>query len=441
MPSFCSARRFALLLILLCSAQVHAATIVVGASTDGTGAANQCELRDAIIAANSNAPMDGCIAGSGDDRIEFNLPPVTISLASSLPDITQSLEIAGPGIDNLTLDGGGNHALLRADFSNGFLTVGNLELFRGNRATGGCLNITNVKTILVEDVRINGCTSSLSGGGAYVSSLSTGSSIVLRRLVVEDNTSVQGGSGMVLVPLDARIEDSVFQANQANQPGSGGGALAIGGSGSALVTRSTFVQNESVDKGSAINIYNANATVHIEHSTISQNTSNGIFAFESGGAIASTGTLSLFNTVIAGNTEVNTNHSNSDFSSAIGTISTLGFNFIGNNEGVAAVFPAGTQANGDRAGTAAGVLDAKLGALADNGGPTLTLMPASDSPLIDKGSCPDELADQRGYGNLSTGLRPIDAPSIPAADDGCDTGAVEYLGQKPEPLFEDGFES
>lgn len=432
---------FASLLILLSSAPGHAATIVVNASSDGAGTAGQCELRDAITAANTNAPVDGCSAGSGDDTIVFNLPPVVISLASSLPEITQSVEISGPGIYDVSLDGGDNHALIRAFFSNGFLTVRNLELFQGTRAGGGCLSITNVKTILVEDVILNGCTSSTNGGGAFISSSAADSSVVLRRLTVKDNTSIQGSAGMSLASTNARIEDSFFQGNRAHEPGANGGALGIGGAGSTLITRSTFVENSSQGKGAAINIFNASATVAIEHSTISRNDSIGVFAFDAGGAIASNATLSLFNTVVAANTELNSNHDNSDFSSAIGTVSTQGFNFIGSNEGVAAVFPPGTQANGDRAGTAAGVLDAKLGPLADNGGPTLTLMPAADSPLIDKGSCPDELTDQRGYGNLSTGFRPIDAPSIPAADDGCDIGAVEYLGQKPEPIFEDGFES
>jgi hypothetical protein len=302
------------------------------------------------------------------------------------------------------------------------------------------LFITNVKTILFEDVRINSCESTGGSGGGYITSGSPDSSIVLRRLIVKDNSSVQGSAGMSVNPFSLRIEDSVFQGNHAPDPSGSGAGLGIGGSGTSLITRTTFAENLSRNRGSAIYVYNANATVHIEHSTISQNVSTGTLVSEPGGAIANVGTVSLFNTVVAGNTEVNNNHNNSDLSSTIGTISSLGFNFIGSNENAAAVFPAGTQANGDRAGTAAGVLDAKLGALNDNGGPTLTLMPASDSPLIDKGSCPDELADQRGYGNLSTGLRPIDAPSISAADDGCDTGAVEYLGQKPEPLFEDGFE-
>jgi hypothetical protein len=149
----------------------------------------------------------------------------------------------------------------------------------------------------------------------------------------------------------------------------------------------------------------------------------------------------LFNTVVAENTEVNVNHSNSDFSSSIGTLNTLGFNFIGSNQNAAGVFPAGTQVNGDRAGTAAIRLVALLEDLNDNGGPTLSAMPEENSPLINTGSCPGETRDQRGYHNNMTGLRAIEASPPAATDDGCDTGAIEFMAQKPEPLFQHGFES
>lgn len=67
------------------------------------------------------------------------------------------------------------------------------------------------------------------------------------------------------------------------------------------------------------------------------------------------------------------------------------------------------------------VAAAKLGALADNGGPTLTRMPAADSPAVDAGTstgCP--AADQRGI------TRPRDGDADGTAV--CDVGAVERGG-------------
>ncbi len=55
---------------------------------------------------------------------------------------------------------------------------------------------------------------------------------------------------------------------------------------------------------------------------------------------------------------------------------------------------------------------------------------------IDKGSCPGELTDQRGFSNPDTGLRILDF--LPDnASDGCDIGAVELLVNN---IFTDSFE-
>jgi hypothetical protein len=64
-------------------------------------------------------------------------------------------------------------------------------------------------------------------------------------------------------------------------------------------------------------------------------------------------------------------------------------------------------------------VDPQLGGLADNGGPTLTHLPATTSPVIDKGNAPSGLTtDQRG--------EPRTVDTDPAnANDGTDIGSVE----------------
>ena len=67
------ALRFLVLLSLVASGGAGAATIVVATNSVGIGEA-QCTLRDAILAANTNAPSGACAAGDGtSDTIE--LPP------------------------------------------------------------------------------------------------------------------------------------------------------------------------------------------------------------------------------------------------------------------------------------------------------------------------------------------------------------------------------
>ena len=69
--------------------------------------------------------------------------------------------------------------------------------------------------------------------------------------------------------------------------------------------------------------------------------------------------------------------------------------------------------------------DPLLDALADNGGPSQTMAPAADSPVIDAGSAFGLTTDQRGL------PRPADFTALPNADDGSDIGAVEL--QVPVP--------
>ena len=79
--------------------------------------------------------------------------------------------------------------------------------------------------------------------------------------------------------------------------------------------------------------------------------------------------------------------------------------------------------------------DPRLGPLQDNGGPTLTHAPLTDSPAIDKGkdlaldACNDPLSiDQRGF------PRPVrfnPAIPMPTGGDGSDVGAVELSGPAP----------
>src|SRR5438552_8715081 len=81
------------------------ATITVNSTDDVVnGSDHNCTLREAIIAANTNAPSGGssgeCIAGTtGLDTITFDTTVFngnkTITIASSLPNITAPVVITG----------------------------------------------------------------------------------------------------------------------------------------------------------------------------------------------------------------------------------------------------------------------------------------------------------------------------------------------------------
>jgi len=71
--------------------------LVVTTTEDLVTGNNNCSLREAIIAANTNSPVDLCVAGLGSDSIRFGLGSGTpqIDILSPLPDITAPVSIRG----------------------------------------------------------------------------------------------------------------------------------------------------------------------------------------------------------------------------------------------------------------------------------------------------------------------------------------------------------
>ena len=105
----------ALVIFFSCATAASAATIVVNSSADNTTVDGQCTLREAIIAANTNATTGDCTAGTaGPDTINFAIGsgPQTINPLSALPALTEPATIDGttqPGFSGtpiIELNGG-----------------------------------------------------------------------------------------------------------------------------------------------------------------------------------------------------------------------------------------------------------------------------------------------------------------------------------------------
>ena len=109
--------------VVVTQSSVSAATFTVTSLSDDGSSGT---LRWAITQAN---------AAAGDDTIDFD-PSVsgTITLTSSLPGITDTVTITGPGQDNLTIDGVGSYRPFTFSFggnSGKTLTVTDMTLRRG----------------------------------------------------------------------------------------------------------------------------------------------------------------------------------------------------------------------------------------------------------------------------------------------------------------------
>ena len=220
--------------------------------------------------------------------------------------------------------------------------------------------------------------------------------LTLRNLTIRDGWDGGGGAGIENDGI-VNIFNSTFTNNVADYGG------AIENYGTMLIKNSTISGNEAegVSKvnsgGGAINQYGAGHKLTIIFSTISNNTAPSVDG--RGGIWVQDGTINISSSIVAGNVT----------NCAI-------------DEGVALNV---TSKNIDDDGSCKGfsdtdVADAKLGALAENGGPTSTNALLPGSPALDKiTTCTDTAKDQRG----------IARPQGQA----CDAGAFEAEVTPPPP--------
>ena len=74
---------------LLSTPEAHAAVITVTTTTDELNADGDCSLREAITAANNDAAVDACVAGSGADTIEIPAGLYTLNKVGAGDDANQ----------------------------------------------------------------------------------------------------------------------------------------------------------------------------------------------------------------------------------------------------------------------------------------------------------------------------------------------------------------
>jgi hypothetical protein len=125
------------LLLVATAGWARANTIVVNTLDSGSQPAPLCTLEDAVVAAETNAPMNGCAAGSGDDTIEFIVTgTITLDNTLEVDNSAESLSIEGPAIGGITING--NDAGI-IDAEDTFLLLENLTLEGGSSEEGAGL--------------------------------------------------------------------------------------------------------------------------------------------------------------------------------------------------------------------------------------------------------------------------------------------------------------
>jgi large repetitive protein len=189
----------------------------------------------------------------------------------------------------------------------------------------------------------------------------------------------------------------------------GGGGIY--NNSSLSLTNTTVSGNQAATLGGGIR--NQGGTTTLNHSTITGNRLTGGTGLGGGVRINGPTTVILNHSIVAGNTAAG---GGPDIARA-GTVTSQGYNLLGNNDTVTGQFPAGQpNANHDVVGTSAAPVDPLLGPLQDNGGTTKTHEPQMGSPAIDAGNpafVAPPATDQRGEARVQ-GLR-IDIGALETA--------------------------
>lgn len=292
---------------LFFAVELNAATfIVTNTMDDGIGSlrywVNQANLtfeEDAIV-------FDAQVFGT----------PKTITLTGGQINLTNSININGPGANLLTISGNNQSRIFFSNYGSSFFTIKNLTLTKGFAVNGGAFYITgalNLSNVIITDNKAMGSEASPAGfyaglgGGVYSSgglvitdsiisnNLASGDTVQIIHPTYGDYSTGGGGGGVFSTSHQTTIVNCTFIDNKAKgmssptpEAGKSGslGGFAYGGAFygifSSKIFNSAFINNSAVG-GNGGSILTATA-----------DTGSGGSAY--GGAIYSSGTEILNST-------------------------------------------------------------------------------------------------------------------------------------------------
>lgn len=385
------------------------------------GQSGLCSLRAAVEETNTHAPGEG---------VRIVVPTGTYEITGQLTIQHDEVEVRGNNRFDTVIRQVGVARIFNIT-NPGNVLIRGVSLTGGSQAStgsGGAIFVdgSGFYRFTLSEARIHGNSAGFLGGGLYAQ----GAQGIVNVLssVIEDNDSTgegcrlgggQSGGGGLMVNGPALF---LHRTEVRNNCGSNGGGVRIQGGSNHVITLSTIAGNGSATKAAGLELVNAQGRIvdstialntgptaagvyvsggefEFESVTIANNTSLGTsdFAAGTGGILTTAGAqVSLTNTVVAGNQGAFQVHDCS------GVFSSAGGNFIGDHEMSCSV-----------AALASDILDGGnplLGGLLLNGGLTRTMLPASNSPLVNQGV---------------PGCGPIDQRGLTAPVGNCDIGAVE----------------
>ncbi|MGH9590388.1 MAG: beta strand repeat-containing protein [Terracidiphilus sp.] len=263
-------------------------------SSGGSGGScpgSTCRLTAALAAANT--------AGYGD--IDFASSVTSITVAGTLElSGTAGINIIGPGANKLTVNGGGSSS----DFSvftvdaNMPAVLYGLTIAKGNTATGSGGGINNSGDLTLAGGAVDSNASGGDGGGIFISDTGT---MTIVDSTISNNTAVSGGG--IYNTGTLQLTESTVSTNTASNGGSAANGAGIDNFGTLAAINSTIANNQATGTGNPANA--------------------------GGGINVASGTASLANTIVSGNT-VGSGGANSNIAGTY-TGSTNAGNVVGGN--------------------------------------------------------------------------------------------------------------
>jgi hypothetical protein len=268
-----------------------AATIEVDTVADGFVDNGRCGLREAVSAASSNAAGFGCRKGKQNERDTVVLKAKTyeLTIPTTAENSNQNGDLDVPFGGPLTVKGAG-----RGDTAV-FQTVGD-RVFDVPLSQGD---------LVLRSLALGGGdVTAFSSADARGAAARTVGKLVLTNVGVSSNSALVGGGIYASSSAALKVTRTRLEANNASV----GGAIGLANSVVATVKRSTFDGNDAFSnandaEGGAINHVSTGA-LKIVGSTFleSEATSSGVGNTALGGAIRSSGPLTISRSLFSGNT-------------------------------------------------------------------------------------------------------------------------------------------
>ncbi len=398
--------------------------------------------------------------GSAGSTISFALADSVSTFPINLGQlqISRNLTINGPNVGNLSfnLNAGDQSRILYLP-SEITATINRLSFFNGDtssqRLTIGA-GILNFGTLTLNDCALGANSTTTEGGGIF-----SAGNLTLNRCQIQNNSADFAGGGLNNIGIceiekcvfilneserfggairnsgTLTVRDTEFTSNQttsANDTGEGGGAIRNSTGAALSIESSLFNNNRSSTQGGAL--FNSNSgTIDIQNTTFTANTGT------SGGAIFNSSNGGLINLLHA---TLNLNRA-SDAGGAIfseaspsnlqSINSIVASNMAPNDENISGDLTTESSNNFTTG-------DPMLEALANNRGPTFTMRPVENSPVLNAGISSSLLTDQRGFprsSDLAPDLGAFEeqvAPTNLEADsdnDGLADGVEYAIGRDP----------